>query len=205
MLHRQCYWKSKNYNTLYFDEAGMTLPKKERSPANMALIQHGYSTQGNAIPDSNFSAIQIDSDQQNIAYIKLLTDQATMPMRATDGSAGFDVYSATALTISPNERKSVPLDISIISPQGMYTQIMPRSGLAYKHGIDTKAGVIDRDYTGNIQVILHNAGNEQFTITKGDRVVQIIFYHIGHPTLGQTQTMAETKRAENIEFRFDIT
>jgi dUTP pyrophosphatase len=158
-----------------FDEAGMTLPEKERSPANMALIQQGYSTQGNEIPDSNLSPIQIDSDPQNIAYIKLLTEQATMPMRATDDSAGFDVYSATALTISPNERKSVPLDISITPPQGMYIQIMPRSGLAYKHGIDTKAGVIDRDYTGNIQVILHNAGNEPFTITKGDRVAQIIY------------------------------
>jgi dUTP pyrophosphatase len=75
----------------------------------------------------------------------------------------------------------------------MYTQIMPRSGLAYKHLIDTKAGFIDRDYTGNIQVILHNAGSEDFNIAAGDHIAQLIFYYIGHPTITQTQSLNETK------------
>ncbi len=129
--------------------------------------------------------------------MKLLTEDATMPSRATDDLAGFDVYSAIDITIPPHQRRSIPLDISITPPHGMYTQIMPRSGLAYKHALDTKAGVIDRDYTGNVQVILHNAGQEDFSITKGDRITQLIFCHIGHPSLQRTASLTETKRADN--------
>jgi dUTP pyrophosphatase len=86
--------------------------------------------------------------------VKLLTEDATMPSRATDDLAGFDVYSAIDITIPPHQRRSIPLDISITPPHGMYTQIMPRSGLAYKHALDTKAGVIDRDYTGNVTSVI---------------------------------------------------
>jgi deoxyuridine 5'-triphosphate nucleotidohydrolase len=176
-----------------FDEAGMTLPELDRSPANRALQQQGYSEQ----PEANYTSLQVDSDPQNIALVKLLTEDATMPSRATDESAGFDVYSTINITIPPHQRKSIPLDISITPPHGMYTQIMPWSSLAYKHTIDTKAGVIDRDYTGNIQVILHNSGQEDFSIKKGDRIAQLIFFHIGHPSLQQTQSLTETKRADH--------
>ncbi len=193
-----------------FDEAGMTIPEADRSSANTALQQHGYSTKFSEFPEqessnrppipeqesSNRPPIMADIIQQNIAWIKLLSHQAKMPSRATEDSAGFDVYSATMIIIPPTERRSIPLDISLLPPDGMYAQIMPRSGLASKHLIDTKAGVIDRDYTGNIHVILHNAGTEDFTITIGDRIAQIIFYHISHPILTPTHSLDETQRGD---------
>jgi dUTP pyrophosphatase len=183
-----------------FDEAGMTIPEADRSSANRALQQHGYSTKLSEFTEQESSyrpPITADLIQQNIAWIKLLSNQAQMPSRATEDSTGFDVCSATTLTIPPTERRSIPLDISLLPPNGMYAQIMPQSGLASKHLIDTKVGVIDRDYTGNIHVILHNAGTEDFNITTGDRIAQIIFYHISHPILTPTHSLDVTQREDN--------
>jgi hypothetical protein len=74
-----------------FDEAGMTIPEADRSSANRALQQHGYSTKLSEFPEqesSNRPPIMADFIQQNIAWIKLLSNQAKMPSRATEDSAG---------------------------------------------------------------------------------------------------------------------
>jgi len=75
----------------------------------------------------------------------------------------------------------VATDLSIACPQGTYARIAPRSGLAYKKGIDVGAGVIDADYRGPLGVILFNFGDSVFEIKQGDRIAQLILEQIVLP------------------------
>ena len=104
--------------------------------------------------------------------IKRLSEYAIIPTRGSDYAAGLDLSSAIDITIAPGERALVKTDLAIACPSGTYARIAPRSGLAYKYGIDVGAGVIDADYRGPLGVILFNFGNKEFTIQRGDRIAQ---------------------------------
>ncbi len=107
--------------------------------------------------------------------IKLLSNEAKVPVRSNSTDAGADVFSSEDLIIGPLERKPVSTGISIEIPNGFYGRIAPRSGLAYKNGIDVLAGVVDSSYRGEIKVILFNSDKENdFEIKKGDRIAQLI-------------------------------
>jgi dUTP pyrophosphatase len=107
--------------------------------------------------------------------IKLLDKNAKIPFRANKTDAGADLCSIEDYRIEPLERKAVSTGIALKIPDGYYGRIAPRSGLAYKNGIDVLAGVIDSDYTGEIKVILFNTDKENsFEINKGDRIAQLI-------------------------------
>lgn len=107
--------------------------------------------------------------------IKLLDKNAKIPFRANKTDAGADLCSIENYKIKPLERKAISTGISVKIPDGYYGRIAPRSGLAYKNGIDVLAGVIDSDYTGEIKVILFNTDKEKsFEINKGDRIAQLI-------------------------------
>ncbi len=69
---------------------------------------------------------------------KLLSEDATLPTRATTGSAGLDLYASEETSISSGSRRVVKTDLSLAVPMGTYARIAPRSGLAFKHGIDYK-------------------------------------------------------------------
>lgn len=71
-------------------------------------------------------------------------------------------------------RGLVPLDLSVRLPEGTYGRIAPRSGLAWKKGVMVGAGVIDRDYEGNVSVLLFNHGTEDLCVSVGDRIAQLI-------------------------------
>jgi dUTP pyrophosphatase len=106
----------------------------------------------------------------------LSDDKARAPSKATVGSAGYDLFSVESATISPGERKLIKTGVRLAIPDGIYGRIAPRSGLAYKHGIDVMAGVIDSDYRGDIGVILYNSDKQNaFSVCEGDRIAQIIF------------------------------
>jgi len=120
-----------------------------------------------------------------------------MPTRTTDGAAGYDLYSAIQVTIDPKQRTLIPLDITITPPPGTYVQLHSRSGLAAKHGLDVKAGVIDADFTGNVTVIMQNHSEEPYTVQQGDRIAQMVFTAILTPELHQHNTTATTIRADN--------
>jgi dUTP pyrophosphatase len=85
-----------------------------------------------------------------------LTPNAILPARGTPGAAGYDLYSTDGYVVLPGHRVVVSTGISIRVPDGTYGRIAPRSGLAVKHGLDTLAGVIDPDYTGEVKVVLVN-------------------------------------------------
>ena len=100
---------------------------------------------------------------------------ATLPVRATSGSAGYDLFSTDSYVVLPGRRVVVSTGITVQLPPGTYGRIAPRSGLAVKHGLDTLAGVIDPDYTGEVKVVLQNLDmNQPFVIRPGYRIAQLI-------------------------------
>lgn len=109
---------------------------------------------------------------------------AQMPKRATPGSAGMDLVSCVNIVV-PGGSQWVAVETGIVLqfPPTVYARIAPRSGLAFKHGIQVGAGVVDSDYTGSLKVILFNHGTEPFPICAGDRIAQVIFEKIETPTL----------------------
>lgn len=114
--------------------------------------------------------------------VKKLSERATTPARATSGSAGFDLSSIENVTIPSHSRAAVSTGIAIQIPPGTYGRIAPRSGLAFKHGIDVFAGVIDSDYINlELKVILYNSGDRDFVIHTGDRIAQLILEKIETP------------------------
>jgi dUTP pyrophosphatase len=109
----------------------------------------------------------------NIKFKRLTTD-AKIPLRATAGAAGFDVFSNGNYVINPSVRCLLDTGIAMQLPNGYWGELKPRSGLAARHGLDVLAGVIDSDYTGEIKVSLINHGEDQVEIKKGDRIAQLI-------------------------------
>jgi deoxyuridine 5'-triphosphate nucleotidohydrolase len=88
----------------------------------------------------------------------------------------------------------VDTQLSIAVPEGTYGRIAPRSGLAAKHSIDTGAGVIDADYRGTVMVLLFNYGEQDFAISAGDRVAQLILEKIVMAPLRQVDDLDVTSR-----------
>ena len=114
-------------------------------------------------------------EEQSITLKVLrLDDNSQIPTRSTTDAAGYDLYSVEDKTIPPFEKLLIDTGISIQLPEGTYGRIAPRSGLASRHFIDVGAGVIDRDYQGEIKVLLFNFSTTNFEIGKGDRIAQLI-------------------------------
>jgi len=127
--------------------------------------------------------------------IKRLSENATIPTQGTSFAAGYDLYAAEDATIVCGTRKLVKTNISMEITPGYYGRIAPRSGLAYKSGIDVLAGVIDSDYRGDIGVILYNTDkNIDFVVKKGDRIAQIIFEACYTATLNNVENLDNTLR-----------
>ena len=103
-----------------------------------------------------------------------LNESSQVPVRSTEGAAGYDLYSIEEKTVPPFEKLLVGTGISIQLPEGTYGRIAPRSGLASRHFIDVGAGVIDRDYQGEVKVLLFNFSTTNFEVGQGDRIAQLI-------------------------------
>ena len=111
-----------------------------------------------------------------LACIKL-RDDARLPTRANDGDAGLDLYAAEPAIIGPGERASVGTGIAVEIPPGHAGLVLPRSGLAARHGITlvNAPGLIDAGYRGEIRVLLLNTDRASaFEISPGDRIAQLL-------------------------------
>lgn len=101
-----------------------------------------------------------------------------LPDYATSGAAGADVLAAVEkpVIIGPGKRVLIPTGFCMALPAGYELQIRPRSGLALKHGIvlPNSPGTIDEDYRGEVGVIVLNASEEHFTVTRGMRIAQAV-------------------------------
>lgn len=100
-----------------------------------------------------------------------------IPTRATEGSAGYDIRALHNDVIVPMTRAVIPTGIFLEIPKRFEAQVRSRSGLAAKHGVFVlnSPGTIDSDYRGEIKVILFNSGADNFVITAGDRIAQLVF------------------------------
>tara|TARA_R110000868_G_scaffold80624_1_gene228954 strand:- start:518 stop:958 length:441 start_codon:yes stop_codon:yes gene_type:complete len=127
--------------------------------------------------------------------VKKLSENATIPTQGTKFAAGYDLYAAEDAVVVCGTRKLIKTNISMDITPGYYGRIAPRSGLAYKSGIDVLAGVIDSDYRGDIGVILYNTDkNIDFVVKKGDRIAQIIFEACYSATLNTVENLDNTLR-----------
>lgn len=112
-------------------------------------------------------------------FFKKLNEYALSPVKKTEYSAGFDLFSCEEKIILPKQRVLINTGISLQIPPGYYGRIAPRSGLALNHCIDIGGGVIDRDYTGPIGVIVINNGDKPYKVQYAERIAQIIFEKVG--------------------------
>ena len=115
----------------------------------------------------------------NAVSVKKLDIDAHIPTKTHKDDAGWDLYSNENAVVYPGDKMVVKTGIALGIPRGYYGRIAPRSGLAVKKGIDVLAGVVDAGYRNEIGVVLinHHTDN-QFAITKGDRIAQIIFERV---------------------------
>lgn len=122
-----------------------------------------------------------------------------LPARASAGAAGYDLRAAIGepIVLLPGARALIPCGFSIAIPDGWEIQVRPRSGLAWKHGITliNSPGTIDADYRGEVMVPLVNLGDGPFTVTRGERIAQMVFARFLAPELDVVHTLDETERA----------
>ena len=117
---------------------------------------------------------------QKVISVKRLPHAKDLPIpqRMTPGSSGCDISAAIedSITIQPGERVLVPTGFCFEIPKGYEVQVRPRSGLAWKHGLAilNSPGTIDSDYRGEVKVILANLSKEPFTLTRGERIAQVV-------------------------------
>ena len=111
-------------------------------------------------------------------------DDVVLPDYATPGAAGVDIaaHLDTAVTLAPFARAAIATGFSMQLPSGYEAQIRPRSGLALKHGVTVAnaPGTIDSDYRGEVAVILINLSQQDFTITPGMRIAQMVIAPVTH-------------------------
>ncbi|WP_139488933.1 dUTP diphosphatase [Brevibacillus dissolubilis] len=130
----------------------------------------------------------------------LIGTDLPIPYYATAGSAGLDLAAAIEeeVVIAPGERVKIPTGIAIQMPTPeVVGLVFPRSGNAWKYGISltNAVGVIDSDYTGEIQVLLQNLDpTESFTVKKGDRIAQLLFMPVLRAELSVVNDLDETER-----------
>lgn len=132
----------------------------------------------------------------NIQFRKL-HHLARTPSRANDTDAGSDLFAIEDKVIAPLHRQLIRTGISISMPESVYGRIAPRSGLAFKHGIDVLAGVIDPGYTGEIGVVLFNTdADREYQISSGDRIAQIIFEPFHKPLFIEVEELHNSDRGQ---------
>lgn len=121
-----------------------------------------------------------------------------MPQYMSYGASGLDLLAACKdpVTLRPGERALVPTGISIALPPGAEAQVRPRSGLARRHGVTllNSPGTIDSDYRGEVQVIVINHGQEDFTVTRGMRIAQVVIAEVVKAKLRVVDNLDATLR-----------
>jgi dUTP pyrophosphatase len=108
--------------------------------------------------------------------VRLLHPAAVPPERTRSGDAGYDLRCLEAFALAPGERATVPTGVAVALPPGVAGLVVPRSGLAARHGISVVngPGLIDPNYRGELRVVLVNLGDEPYTAEAGDRIAQLL-------------------------------
>lgn len=123
-----------------------------------------------------------------------------LPAYQSEAAAGLDLLAAvpadTPISIAPGHYVAVPTGLAIALPEGTEAQVRPRSGLARNHGVTVlnAPGTVDADYRGEVQVLLINHGRENFEVTRGMRIAQLVIARVVRIRLTEQEKLDETKR-----------
>jgi dUTP pyrophosphatase len=135
--------------------------------------------------------------------VKKLHPNARMPVYATEGAACFDLYAATVSdargeSLYPGVQIAVGTGLAFEIPPGYMMRIAPRSGLAFKHGIEAFPGVIDSDYRGEVMVLLRcwpiGDSERYFLVKPGDRIAQAFVCAVPRLEFEEADELVETER-----------
>ena len=127
-------------------------------------------------------------------FVKKLDESAVVPVRGSELAAGYDLSSIVDIVVPSLGRVAVPTGLAVKVPVGTYGRIAPRSGLAFKHGIDVLAGVVDADYRDEVRVILYNTSGTDYEIKTGDRIAQLVVEKIEMLDVEVVDDLDETSR-----------
>ena len=129
--------------------------------------------------------------------LKLLDKDLPAPRYQHEGDAGFDLSSRIDFVLGPGERATIPTGIAVAIPSGFAGFVLPRSGLAARHGIAlvNSPGLIDAGYRGEIAVVIINTDKrEPFQIKRGDRIAQFVLQRVEEAAVLQVDELDETSR-----------
>jgi len=118
-------------------------------------------------------ALDVALDQ---LHVRLLRAGARPPAHSRPGDAGYDLRCAEGFSLWPGERLTVPTGVAIALPAGVAGLVVPRSGLAARHGLSVVngPGLVDPNYRGELRVVLVNLGHSRFEAAPGDRIAQLL-------------------------------
>lgn len=132
--------------------------------------------------------------------IKKVQNGAILPTRATEGSAGADLYACikNEVTINPGDLKIIPTGIAIEMDKGFVAYLFARSGLGVKRGVclSNGVGVIDSDYRGEICVGLCNVSGAPYTVEPNERIAQMVISPVVVPEVKIVGELQKTDRGE---------
>ena len=123
--------------------------------------------------------------------------RASLPTRAYPGDAGLDLYALEPIRLEPGARASVRTGIAVQIPDGAAGLVLPRSGLAHRHGIAlvNAPGLIDSGYRGELRVLLLNTDRDQpCELNAGDRIAQLVIVAVGQPAVVEVAELSPSER-----------
>ena len=129
--------------------------------------------------------------------VRRLREEAVLPERAYPGDAGLDLVSCERLVIEPGERAVVGTGIAVAIPEGHAGLVVPRSGLAARHGIGivNAPGLVDSGYRGELRVVLVNTDRaDSFTVEPGMRIAQLVLVPVSAAEPVEVDVLPETAR-----------
>jgi dUTP pyrophosphatase len=129
--------------------------------------------------------------------VKRLDPDAIPPTRAHAGDAGLDLYALAGQELDAGARAAIRTGIAVEIPDGQAGLVLPRSGLAARHGIAlvNAPGLIDSSYRGELQVLLLNTDREHaYTIARGDRIAQLVLVDVHSPEVEEVDQLTESVR-----------
>jgi dUTP pyrophosphatase len=161
----------------------------------MAEIRLDQSQSPSDLPTEPASTF---AEMEELRFIKL-SEKATLPTRAHDNDAGLDLYAAEGARMPPGARVSVGTGLAVAVPEGLAGLVLPRSGLALKHGITliNSPGLIDPGYRGEVRVVLLNTDQTMdYHCTPGDRIAQLLLVPIATASPLQADELDASTRGE---------
>jgi dUTP pyrophosphatase len=129
--------------------------------------------------------------------VRRLDDRALLPTRAHAGDAGLDLYALEEVVLAPGERAAVRTGIAVEIRDGQAGLVLPRSGLAARHGIAlvNAPGLIDAGYRGEIRVLLLNTDRHTgFRLEAGDRIAQLVLVRVETPVVFEVDALTSSER-----------